>query len=86
MDANHPSADRRGSRRAILGLGAIVGVVAVAGIAVSLLRAPLVASPAPGATAGFSGPVTGLGFSVAYDAASHQVVLFGGLDSAGTTW
>jgi hypothetical protein len=77
VDANHPSADRRGSRRAILGLGAIVSVVAMAGVAVSLLNPSHVTS---------SAPVTGLGFSVAYDAASRQVVLFGGLDSAGAIW
>jgi hypothetical protein len=70
------------TRRAALGLIAVAGLVAVVGVAVALTRPPAktpVQSPS-------NGPVTGLGFSVAYDVAANQVLLFGGLNSADNTW
>jgi hypothetical protein len=91
VEAHDLPADRHGARRAALRLGAVAGLVAVAGLSIALLQHPKAAetpptSNPPGLTAGFTGPLTGLGFSVADDVASHQVVLFGGLDSAATTW
>jgi hypothetical protein len=70
------------TRGAALALVVVAGLVAVVGVAFSLTRPPAkppVQSPS-------NGPVTGLGFSVAYDAAANEVVLFGGLNSADNTW
>jgi hypothetical protein len=78
------------NRRAALGLVAVAAVVAVAGVAFSLL--PHTKSVAPVATIAPTlppispDPVAGLGFSVAADPATNQVVLFGGLNSGDVTW
>jgi hypothetical protein len=77
-----PETSNSNRRRGALGLGAVAGLVAVVGVAISLAHPPgktAVQSP-------FNGPVTGLGFSVAYDTAANQVVLFGGLNSPENTW
>jgi hypothetical protein len=88
VDAHHPDADGHGTRRAALGLGVVVALVAVAGLTISMLqpRTAAVRSVPPGSTSAFEGPLTGLDFSVADDLATRQVVLFGGIDSADTTW
>ncbi len=78
VDAETPNA----RRRAALGLVAVAGIVAATGLAFWLAHPPA-RSLAPSAS---NRPVTGLGFSVAYDAAANQVVLFGGLNSADNTW
>ncbi|MGA7987394.1 MAG: hypothetical protein WCB51_03230 [Candidatus Dormiibacterota bacterium] len=82
MDANSPTPDRR---RAALGLVAVVVVVAAGGLVISLAQPhSRVATPTP--VTAFTGPVVGLGFSVAYDLLTRQVVVFGGLDSESRTW
>ena len=84
LDANTPTPDRR---RAALGLVAVVVLVAAGGLAISLAQ-PHGKVPAPSRTpvTAFTGPVVGLGFSVAYDVLTQQVVVFGGLGSEGRTW
>jgi len=82
VEAENPNANPHSSRRAGLGLVAVAGLVAVVGLAVALAHHPTTSVAPPG----FTGPVVGLGFSVAYDAAADQVVVFGGLNSADTTW
>jgi len=90
VDAEHPTGDQRGTRRAALGLVAVAAVVAVAGVAFSLLphakTVPPIATVAPTLPPVSPDPVVGLGFSVAADPAAHDVVLFGGLNSDARTW
>jgi hypothetical protein len=86
VEADIPTPNRR---RAALGLATVVGLVAAGGLAISLTQHPRkVVPPAPSSSpaAAFTGPVIGLGFSVAYDVATQQVVVFGGLDSGDHTW
>jgi hypothetical protein len=91
VDAEHPNADQQTARRAGLRLAAVAGFIALVGVAFSLLphaktAAPPVATIAPTLPPISSDPVVGLGFSVAADPATHDVVLFGGLNSDARTW
>jgi hypothetical protein len=90
VDQENPSASQHNPRRAALRLVAVAAVVAVGGVAFSLLPhaktvAP-VATVAPTLPPLSPNPVVGLGFSVAADPAANQVVLFGGLNSSDRTW
>jgi hypothetical protein len=90
MEAEAPNANQHSAWRATLGLGVVAGLVAVAGLATALGHHPRTTPPpSPAPTPSLVVPpglMTGLGFSVADDPAAHQVVLFGGLGSARTTW
>ena len=90
MDAEHPTGNQRDTRRAALRLVAVAAVVAVAGVAFSLLphakTVPPVATIAPTLPPLTPAPVIGLGFSVAADPAAHAIVVFGGLNSGDRTW
>jgi hypothetical protein len=90
VDQENPSASQHNPRRAALRLVAVAAVVAVGGVAFSLLPhaktvAP-VATVAPTLPPLTPYPIVGLGFSVAADPAAHQVVLFGGVNSSDRTW
>jgi hypothetical protein len=90
VDAENPTANQHGARRAALTLVAVAAVVAVAGVAFSLLphaktiRPVATIAPTPPPTS--ANPLVGLGFSVAADPAANAVVLFGGLNSNARTW
>ena len=90
MDQENPSASQHNPWRAALRLVAVAVVVAVGGVAFSLLphakSVPPVATIAPTLPPLSPEPIVGLGFSVAADPAAHQVVLFGGLNSSDRTW
>jgi hypothetical protein len=91
VDAENPTANQHSPRRSALRLVAVAAVVAVGGVAFSLLphaksNVPPVATIAPTLPPISPDPVIGLGFSVAADPAAHEVVLFGGLDSGDRTW
>jgi hypothetical protein len=90
VDQENPGASQHDPRRAALRLVAVAAVVAVGGVAFSLLPhaktvAP-VATIAPTLPPLTPDPTVGLGFSVAADPAAHEVVLFGGLNSGNRTW
>ena len=90
MDAEHPTGNEGGSRRAALRLVAVAAVVAVAGVAFSLLphakTVPPVATIAPTLPPLSPDPVVGLAFSTAADPAANEVVVFGGVNTGGRTW
>jgi hypothetical protein len=90
VDAEHPTGNQGGTRRAALRLVAVAVVVAVAGVAFSLLphakMVPPVATIAPTLPPLSPAPVVGLGFSAAADPPANEVVIFGGLNSRGRTW
>lgn len=80
-------------------LAGLIAATGAAGAAVALLqRSPTTSPPGPtphptpfvfptsAPTPVPRGPVLGFGFSVADDPATHQVVVFGGVDSYDTTW
>lgn len=83
VEADTPTPDRR---RAALGLFAVVGLVAAGGLAVALAQHPASIGPTAPLTIPEPDPVIGLGFSVAYDAAAQEAVVFGGLDGDARTW
>jgi len=69
-------------------LVAVVAVAAAAGVAISTaqrLPAPTPAPP-PGPTPIPRGPISGIGFAIADDPSTSQVVLFGGVDNYDNTW
>jgi hypothetical protein len=79
----------------VLALLALIAVVATIGIVLSLGRRPAAALPAPRGSqpilsvtpdASNDKPRSGALFSVADDLATHQVVLFGGVDDWNKTW
>jgi hypothetical protein len=95
------SGDERGERArrrlsgSVLALVSLIAVVAGIGIVLSLGRHPAAPSPeangslplinaTPAATVG--APQSGALFSVADDLATHEVVLFGGVDDWDNTW
>ena len=90
VDAEHPTGNERNAQRAALELIAVAAVVAVAGVAFSLLphakTVPPVATIAPTLPPPSPDPTVGLGFSVAADPAADDVVVFGGLNSDARTW
>jgi hypothetical protein len=75
-------------------LVAVIASAAVVGIAISAAQRPPSATPSPThaptprpePTAIPSAPVTGIGFTVADDPATGQVVLFGGVGDGANTW
>jgi hypothetical protein len=74
-------------RRSALGLAAVAVLVAAGGLAFSLVHHPAAVAPPSSTSPGpASGPIIGLGFSIAYDDATNQVLVFGGLNSADDTW
>ena len=97
MSAQGPNPDRHSLRWApAVGLGAFVVLVAGIGLAIAAAQRSVAPAPAvsitplatssPNPTPPASGPVTGLGVSLADDLATHRVVLFGGVDSSAKTW
>lgn len=89
--------DERGQRArrgvSVLALMALIAVVASLGIVISLGRHPAAALRAPVDAPLLATPAAGTGkaqpgalFSVADDLATHQVVLFGGVEDWGNTW
>jgi hypothetical protein len=67
----------------------VIAVAAVAGLVISNAQKPAPApAPTPSAlpTPVPAGPVSGSGFTVADDPASHQIVIFGGVDDYASTW
>ncbi len=73
-------------------LVAVVAVAAVAGLAISTTQRPPPPAPAPSPTPSPvptpvpAGPISGIGFSIADDSSSGQIVLFGGVDDYANTW
>ncbi len=71
---------------------AVIAAAAVAGIAISTAQRPPTPKPPPtpapsaGPTPIPSGPISGIGYTVADDPAADQVVLFGGVDNYANTW
>jgi hypothetical protein len=70
----------------------VVAMAAVAGLAISSAQRPPAPLPAPSPTPSAAptpipaGPVSGIGFAVADDPVSGQIVLFGGVDDYANTW
>jgi hypothetical protein len=70
----------------------VIALAAIAGVAISTAQRPPNPAPPPGPTPSAAptpiplGPVSGIGFTVADDPSSHQVVLFGGVDDYANTW
>jgi hypothetical protein len=88
---------RRLSPTSLLGFVVIIAIASAIGIVVSLGQRstprPVSATNAPDPTPPLvtstpmpNVPVSGLGFALADDAASHQVMLFGGVGNYGNTW
>ncbi len=75
-------------------LGAVVATAAVAGLVISAVQRPATPMPSPSPTPAPSaattpipkGPISGIGFAVADDPVTVQVVLFGGVDDEADTW
>ena len=73
-------------------LVAVVAVAAIAGVAISTAQRPPAPAPprSPGPTTAPTpiprGPISGIGFTVADDPSTAQVVLFGGVDNYDNTW
>jgi hypothetical protein len=69
-------------------LVAVVAGAAVVGIAISTAQRPPapVPAPSPAPTPIPRGPISGIGFAVADDPSSSQVVLFGGVGNYDNTW
>lgn len=70
-------------------LVAVVAAAAVAGVAISTAQRPPAPVPPPAPPAPTPvprGPVSGIGFTVADDPSTAQVVLFGGADNYDNTW
>lgn len=73
-------------------LAAVVAMAAIAGVVISIAQRPPNSVPSPSPTPRAAptpipaGPVSGIGFSVADDPSTAQVVLFGGVDDYANTW
>src|ERR1700676_1198983 len=73
-------------------LVAVVAIAAIAGVAISTAQRPPAQAPprSPGPTAAPTpiprGPISGIGFTVADDPSTAQVVLFGGVNNYDNTW
>jgi hypothetical protein len=88
---------RRSSPTSVLGLVVIIAIASAIGIVVSVGQRstprPASTPSVPGPTAALATstplpdvPASGLGFALADDPASHQVVLFGGVGDYDNTW
>ena len=88
---------RRVNKRSVVALVSIIAVASAIGIVISLgqrpASAPVSSSPTPSAARQAITPTpiplvpaAGIGFSVADDLASHEVVLFGGVGDYPNTW
>jgi hypothetical protein len=95
---DEPPGQSRSNWKIAAALAALIAVTGAVGAVVATLQRPTSSPPrptpiptpfpfpSPPSTPVPSGPVLGFGFSVADDPATHQLVVFGGVDSYDTTW
>jgi hypothetical protein len=73
-------------------LVAVIAAAAVVGVAISTAQRPPAPPAPPAPTPSVAptpippGPISGIGFSVADDPSSNEIVLFGGVDNYANTW